>query len=455
MSSSTPESMQRADQRFLDATPRSKALAGRAREHLPNGVSRSGLVFSHYPLFIERAKGQFLYDVDGRAILDFALAFSALPLGHANPKVLEAMRAQLDKGLAYGLMHESEVELAALLHERVPSMERVRFTSSGTEATMFAVRLARAFTGRTRFARMEGSYHGTHDMMCSGMGASAARAQPGTEDNPVSMGIPRWTADEVEFLPFNDLEGCVLAIEAHASELAAVITEPLLGAGGAIPPEPGFLEGLREICDRHGILLIFDEMISMGLSPGGAQQYYGVDADLTATGKSAGSGMPMGVFGGRADIMALCEPEDGQPAVLHTGSFNAHPLAMVAGVAQLEQLTPKEYSYLGELGDYLRQRVRDLAARRGVSLCVTGVQHISAFHYTDGPVRNYRDRLRGDADMAWRVGFSLLGQGYHVPGGSRTNLCTEMTQSDIDGFITALETAFEEAGATGRSGPAA
>ena len=447
MTSATTDGMEKARERYFAATTTSRALAERAREYLPDGVSRTGLVYSHYPPFIDRAEGQFLHDVDGNAILDLANGFSSLPLGHAHPKVMEAIQAQLAKGMGHGLMSGREVELASMLAQRVPSMERVRFTASGTEATMFAMRLARAFTGKTKFARMEGSYHGLHDTMCSGMAVNTGQPWPGTEDDPVSKGVPMWTRDEVAYLPFNDLEGCADVLAEHASELSVVIVEPFMGAGGGIPSEPGFLAGLRELCDRHGILLMFDEMISIGMSPGGAQEYYGVSADLTACGKLVGGGMPMGVFGGRADIMALCEGAGGVPPVLHTGTWNAHPIAMAAGVAQLQQLTPKQYAYLGEIGDYMRQSVRDLAAGRGVPMQTTGVQHLSAFHYTNEPVRNHRDARKADAALAWRVGFSLLSQGFHVPGGSRTNLSTAMRRADIDRFIEALDIAFDEGGA--------
>lgn len=441
------DGMEKAKARYFAATPKSRALAEQARGYLPDGVSRTGLVYSHYPPFIERAEGQFLYDVDGNAILDVANGFSSLPLGHAHPAVVEGIQEQLARGMGHGLMSEREVELASMLSERFPSMERVRFTASGTEATMFAVRLARAFTGKTTFARMEGSYHGLHDMMSSGMGANIGQPWPGMEDDPVGYGVPPRVREEVAFLPFNDLEGCADVMAEHADDLAAVIVEPFMGAGGGIPSEPGFLAGLRDLCDRHGALLIFDEMISIGMSPSGAQGYYGVTPDLTACGKLVGGGMPMGVFGGRADIMALCAGEGAAPPVLHSGTWNAHPLAMAAGVAQLRQLTPEAYAYLGEIGDYMRGSVRDLADARGVTIQVNGICHFSAFHYTTEPVRNHRDARKGDAALAWRVGFSLLSQGFHVPGGIRTNLSTAIEKTDIDRFITALDTAFDEGGA--------
>jgi glutamate-1-semialdehyde 2,1-aminomutase len=431
--------------RYLAATPGSRARFEEAQRRLAGGVNRGGMIFQEYPLFIERAAGCYLYDVDGREVLDFGNSNFSLPLGHSHPAVLAAIRAQMENGLMYGLMNDREVELAQLIEERAPSIERLRFTSSGTEATMFALRLARAYTGRTRFARMDGSYHGTHDQMCVGAGPLTGLPQPGTEALPVSRGVPRWLAGEVEFLPFNDLEGCARVLGAHRGELAALMVEPVMGAAGMIPPEPGFLEGLRALCDRA--VLIFDEMISFGLGPGGAQEYYGVRPDLTTTGKFISGGMPMGCFGGKAEIMALCAPHEGKAAVQHTGTFNAHPLVMAAGIAQMRLLTPEVFARLGALGAYARDGVRALAVRRGAPLQVTGVQHLFGFHFIDRPIRSYADIRASDDHLARQVGFSLLSQGVHVPGRGRACVSTAMTETEIDRFLEALEIALEEAGA--------
>lgn len=436
-----------AEQRYLSTTPGSLALYERARKVLPDGLGRSSIPFFHYPIFVDRAEGKFLYDVDGRPILDLWNAASSLPLGHAPPSVIEAVQAQVARGLGFGAMNPLEVELAEILAEQIPTMQRVRFTASGTEATMFAVRLARAFTGRRLFARMEGSYHGLHDMMCSGQGMSLGGTWLGLNDDPVSNGVLPEVREGVVFLPFNDLAACEEIIEAQASELAALIVEPFLGTGGGIPAEREFLAGLRRLCDRHGIVLIFDEMISIGMARGGAQAFYGVAADLTATGKLIGGGMPLGVFGGRADIMKLLDAVGGVPPMMHTGTWNGHPLVMAAGVAQMKALTPEVYAYLGHIGDYMRERARALAERKNVAVQVLGVQHFSAFHYTDQPIRTHADTKTADGALSRRVAFSLLSQGFYLFGG-RSNLSAAVDEADIDRFIAALEIAFDEAGVT-------
>ena len=451
MSSTLPASMADAERRFRAATPRSAQMAEEARRYFPGGVGRAGMPVMLYPVFIERGEGQYLFDIDGNRMLDLSNGHSALPVGHAHPAMVEAVNRQTARGLGFALMQEHEIKLAAMLQARVPSMELLRFTASGTEATMFAIRLARAFTGRTLFARMEGSYHGLHDMMMSGMGASIGPSWRNTDNDPVANGVLPEIRDGVVYLPFNDLAACEAAIAEHAADLAALIVEPFMGSGGGLPGDRAFLHGLRAACDRHGVLLVFDEMISIGLAPGGAQEYYGVRADLTASGKLVGGGMPMGVFGGRADIMSLMEGKDGrQPQFMHTGTWNGHPISMVAGIAQLELLGADQYAYLGEIGDTMRAKVRALAARKGVALQVSGIQHFSGFHYTDRPVRNRRDVLRADQDLAAKVAFSLLSQGFYLVGG-RSNLSTAITHDDIDAFVAALAIAFDESGASGGS----
>lgn len=435
-----------AEKRYFDATPKSRALYERARSVLPHGIGRAGIPFLHYPLFIERADGAFLYDADGRAILDLWNAASSLPLGHAHPAVTAALRAQLDRGIGFGAPCNHELDLAEVLRSRIPSMERIRFTASGTEATMFAIRLARAFTGRQLTGRMGSSYHGTHDMMMTGAGASLGGTWLGFNDNPVAAGVLPSVREGIVFLPFNNLARCEEIVSKHAGELASIIVEPFMGTGGGIPADPEFLTGLRALCDRHGILLIFDEMISIGMGSGGAQGYYGVRPDLTATGKLVGGGMPIGVFGGRADIMAMLEPVNGVPPVLHTGTWNGHPLVMVAGAAQLRALDAEAYRYLHHIGEHYRARVRKLAADMGVALQVTGTHHFSALHYTDHPIRVPEDVRHGNQTISRRVHFSLMSQGFLMFGG-RSNLSTAMTEDDVARFIAALAIAFEEAGA--------
>jgi glutamate-1-semialdehyde 2,1-aminomutase len=433
------------EQRYRDATPISRALFEEAQGLMPAGVSRGSLSTMHHPIFIERADGKYLVDVDGNVLVDFWYGASSMPLGHNHPAIVGAVTDQVSRGIGFGAMSAGEVTFARLLAERVPSIERSRLTMSGTEATMFAVRLARAYTGRIKFARMEGSYHGTHDMMCSGWGAALGGVWPGTEDDPVATGVPQWVRDDVVFLPFNDLGACTRVVDANADDLAALVVEPFMGSGGGIVAEPGFLEGLRALCDRHGIVLIFDEMISLGLAPGGAQEYYGVIPDLTTAGKLIGGGMPIGMFGGRADLMALLEPVDGVPRVLHTGTWNGHATCVAAGLAQLRTLNDEHYAHLHRIGDRLREGVRELAASLAVPLQVTGVGHFSAFHFNDRSIRTFSDTRRDDTARMQRVALAMLTRGFHMFGG-RTNLSVAVNDDDIGRFVAELEVAIAETG---------
>lgn len=440
-----PASFAAAEQRHLVATPRSRALFQRARKVLPAGIGRASIPYFHHPIFIERAEGAYLYDADGRALLDMWNGASSLPLGHTHPQVMAAVQAQLAKGLGFGAPAEPELELAEAIQARIPSMERVRFTSSGTEATMFAIRLARAYTGKVLIARMGKSYHGTHDMVMTGQGASLGGTWLGFNEHPVAAGVVPSLREDVLFLPFNEPEACAELIEASADRLAAIIVEPFMGTGGGLPADAAFLALLREHCDRHGIVLIFDEMISLGLSRGGGQGHYGITPDLTTAGKLIGGGMPIGAFGGRAHIMAMLEPVEGVPPVLHTGTWNGHPLAMAAGAATLRALDDEAFRYLAHIGDYFRAAVRSLVAELGLAVQVTGLHHFSAFHYTDRPVRTPADVARSDVAVSQRVHFSLATQGFWMFN-ARSNLSTAISESEIDRFRDALAVAFAEAG---------
>lgn len=442
--SNHPPEFAAAERRYLARTAKSRDLFQRAQDVLPAGVGRASIPFFHHPIFIDHVDGAYLHDVDGNAMLDMWNGASSLPLGHRHPAVMAAVQAQLDRGLGFGAPAEAELILAERIKARFPSMERVRFTSSGTEATMFAIRLARGYTGKQLIARMTSSYHGTHDMLMSGGGASLGGTWLGLNDNPVAAGVLPSIRDAVTFLPFNDIAACEAAIERDAASLAALIVEPFMGTGGGFPSQPGFLARLRELCDRHGIVLIFDEMISIGLSRGGGQGHYGVRPDLTATGKLIGGGMPIGAFGGRAEIMDMLIPVDGVPPVLHTGTWNGHPLAMAAGIATLDALDAEAFRYLDHIGDYYRAAVRALVNDLNLAVQVTGVQHFSALHYIDRPVRNPAEAAGSDLAVSRRVHFSLASQGYWMFGG-RSNLSTAISESAIDGYIDALAIAFAEA----------
>src|SRR5437879_11753527 len=345
------EGLSGAEAAYVASTPRSRELHERALGVLPGGSTRTTTFFRPYPVAMERGEGCRVWDVDGNERLDFIGNYTAMILGHANPAIVRALSDQAVLGTGFAAVNTLEVELAEELRRRVPSIELVRFCSSGTEATMFALRLARVFAGRDKVARVEGGYHGTHDFAEVSHHPPLDRAGPAHEPVPVadSPGTPAAMVAAAVVLPFNDGGACERILRRHATEVAAVIVEPIMG-GGAIPADPGFLATLRRVTEELGILLVFDEVISLRVAPGGAQERYRVTPDLTTMGKVIGGGLPVAAFGGRADVMALLDPRR-EGFLPQGGTYNGNPLGMAAGLAALRQLTPPVYQDLAAAGE--------------------------------------------------------------------------------------------------------
>ncbi|RLI14581.1 glutamate-1-semialdehyde 2,1-aminomutase, partial [Candidatus Bathyarchaeota archaeon] len=316
---------------YVSKTSKSKALYERAKKVLPAGVSYAIRYFEPYPFYTARAEGSKLFDVDGNEYVDFWLGHTALILGHSPPAVVEAVRKQLERGTHFGTSHELEVKLAEKIVKMVPSAEMVRFTNSGTEANMYATRLARAYTGKNKIAKFEGGWHGGYDALHKGVRYPF--------DIPESAGLTEGALRDTIVLPFNDLEGVEEKLKNE--RVASIVIEPVLGAGGGIPAEREFLKGLREFCDENDILLIFDEVITgFRLAPGGGQEYYNVIPDITVFGKILGGGFPIGAFCGRRDIMERINNliYERPHYSFHGGTFAANPMSMIAGLATLEIL---------------------------------------------------------------------------------------------------------------------
>ena len=421
-------------------TMRSRALHEEAMRVMPGGNSRTTTFFDPYPYYLVRGAGARMWDADGVERLDFNGNYTSLILGHAPPGVVKAVQAAAESGMSFPGPTEHEIRLAALLIARIPSLETVRFTNSGTEATMNAVRAARAFTGRTKLAKFEGAFHGTHDTVMVSVTPDPSVAGPRRRPKAVawSSGIPKDTVKNVVVLPWNDPEACERIIEREAGALAAVIVDPLMGIGGILPPQPGFLERLRALTERLGIVLIFDEVISYRIAPGGAQERFGIRPDLTTLGKIIGGGLPVGAFGGRADIMNYYDPRQGRARISHGGTFNANPLTMAAGEATLTELTPAAYARLDGLGDRLRAGVGDVVARAGIAGQVSGVGSLFCLHWTDAVLTDYRSSRPSDPAAPLRVFMALLNEGMMLSQRGLGACSLAMTDADIDQFVAAL-----------------
>ncbi len=412
---------------------------------MPGGTTRTTTYFDPYPLYIERGEGCRIWDPDGTERIDMLGNYTAMILGHAHPKVVEAIRQQAARGTGFAAANQVEVKLATLLCERVPSLDSVRFCNSGTEATMFAMRLARAFTGRPKIARMEGGYHGTHDYAEVSTHPTPSEAGPPEAPlaRPDSIGTPGWVLEQTVVLPFNNPDAAEAIIRREGGQLAAVILEPIIGAGGVIAATVDFLERLRAVTAELGILLIFDEVISFRVAPGGAQQLYGVTPDLTTLGKIIGGGLPVAAFGGRADVMELLDPRR-QPNIAQGGTYNGNPLGMAAGLATMTELTPDVYDELNRKGARVSEQLSEVFASHSVPVQVNGVGSLLALHFTEKPVVDYRTMAAADKKKTRDFFLALVNHGVLMAPRAMGALSTPMSEQDIQQFIDAVEAVVEE-----------
>jgi glutamate-1-semialdehyde 2,1-aminomutase len=425
---------------YTAKTSRSRALHEEATGVMPGGNSRTTTFFDPYPFYFQRGQGAHIWDADGTERIDFNGNYTSLILGHAHPEVIKAVQAVAEHGLSFPGPTEHEVRLAELLTRRIPSLERVRFTNSGTEATMNAVRLARAFTGRPKLAKFEGAFHGTHDWVMVSVTPDPKTAGNRRRPKPVawSAGIPPAVLKHTVVLPWNDREACAEILAREGEQIAGLIVDPLLCNAGLVVPGDGFLPWLREETERRGIVLIFDEVISFRVAWGGAQERFGIRPDLTTLGKIIGGGLPVGAFGGRRDIMDFYDPRKGGPRISQGGTFNANPVTMAAGVATLNALTPEAYARLDALGDRLRGGITRLLANTRRKGQVTGVGSLLWLHWTTETLTDYRSTRPKDADAALRVFVGLINEGILLTQRGLGACSLAMNDEDADRFVNAL-----------------
>ncbi len=426
--------------RYSARTERSLAAFERAKRTLPGGVSRSILFHRPYPTFVRRAEGAYVEDLDGNRYLDAIGNYTSMILGHGDDGVARAIREQIRDGTTIAGPSPLEADLAELLCDRVPSMEQVRFTVSGTEATMMAIRAARAFTGRSQIAKFEGGYHGMHDYAMVSVAPSLEQAgRPERPRGVAPPGIPDAVRDTVTVLPFNNPKAVREIVRRDAERLAGIIVEPVMGVAGVIGPASGFLELLRELADEHRLVLIFDEVMSFRLAYGGAQELFGVSPDLTTLAKVIGGGFPVAAVGGRRDIMRLFDPTDG-PTVLLSGTWHAGLVSLRAAVETVRRLSPEAIAALNERGTVLRRRLEEeLEPDSRISL--TGIGSLLALHATSEPIHDYRTSVGGERDVIGLLHLALLNEGVMIAPRGMICLSLAMADADIDLLVKAFRNA--------------
>jgi glutamate-1-semialdehyde 2,1-aminomutase len=419
---------------------KSEAAYKEAVELMPGGVNSPVRAFKSVkrnPVFMDAGKGSKIYDIDGNEYIDYVLSWGPLILGHADDQVVEAIKKVAEKGTSFGAPTLIENQLAALVQERVPSIEIIRMVSSGTEATMSAIRLARGYTGRNKIIKFEGCYHGHGDSLLIKAGSGVA-----TLGLPDSPGVPESVAANTITVAYNDLESVKYAFSMYGEDIAAIIAEPVAGNMGVVPPKPEFLQGLRDVTTEYGALLIFDEvMTGFRVDYGCAQGYFGISPDITCLGKVIGGGLPVGAYGGKAEIMNQIAPSG---PIYQAGTLSGNPLAMTAGFETLSQLTPDTYKIFIEKADRLEEGLKEAAGKYDIPFTVNRAGSMIGFFFTNEDVKDYESAKTSNLDYFSAFYNSMLEQGVFLPPSQFEGmfLSTALTDEDIEHTIRAAEQAF-------------
>ena len=440
--------MSKAKTTYMKRTRRSAGLWKRASNVLPGGITANVKFFEPYPIFMKEAKGSRIYDVDDNEYIDYCLSLGPLILGHGHPKVVEAIKKQLtDSGTTmYGTPHELEIKMATELRHLVPCAEMTRFVNSGLEATLHAIRLARAHTRKVKIAKFEGHYHGAHDYVAVSVSPSLDLAGPANSPVAVSdsAGLPKFILENTVVLPFNDSTSTERIIEKNKDELAAVIVEPV--ARGFLPPDRDFLKSLRKVTQENNIVLIFDEiMTGFRLGLGGAQQYFKVTPDMVALGKVIGGGLPIGAFAGKSEIMEHASPVGAKSPfdrVFHSGTFNGCPMVLAAGLATIEVLKkPRTYPHTNWVADETKKCMRDALEDNEIEAKVIGLASMFQTVFTSEEVKSYRDIARADSKKRVNFDLELINNGVYVRPGRTYYTSLAHTKSDLKTTFDAVEKA--------------
>ena len=423
-------------ERFTKRTLRSKQHDARAKERLPGGDTRAATYFAPYPAYMASGSGCYLYDVDGNEYLDLLNNYTSLIHGHAHPDLIAAAAAQLERGTVFGAAGEIQFQHAEHLCNRIISMDQVRYCNSGTEATLYAIRAARAFTGKDIFIKMDGGYHGCHDAVEVNIFADP-ESSPAKHIGP---GVTSSVLEDVLVVPFNDLDAAETLLKSNVDKVAAIIVEPLMGAAGVICPQPGYLQGLRLLADKYNVVLIFDEVMTFRLSTGGLQETEDVQPDLTTLAKIIGGGLPIGAFGGRSDIMSRFDPAHETP-IFHSGTFNGNNITMAAGLTAMGLYDRAAVTRLNQLGDRFRDGLAAAFKATGIKGCVSGLGSLMQLHWQERPPANAADSMVGlmkAGELPNLIHLEMMNRGVYTARRGMICLSTPMTQRDIDKAVASF-----------------
>lgn len=416
------------------AGARSRASFARAQHVFPDGTARVTIERDPAPCYVQRGVGSHLIDLDGRRFLDLNCNFTTLIHGHAFPPMVEAVTRQLQSGTCFANPTEVEIALAELLCSRIPSLDRIRFVNTGTEAVMFAIKAARAFTGRSKIAKIEGAYHGAYDYVEVSQASTPANwgGTAAPNSTPFYRGMPKSVLDEVVVLRFNDSEGARRLLSAHGAELAAIVLDPMPSRGGLVRPAPEFIAAVQQTTKANDILIIADEVLNLRQGFQGASARYGLMPDLIAMGKIIGGGLPIGAIGGRRHLMSVFDASAGRPPLPQGGTFSANPLSMVAGLAAMQALDHAAFEHLERLGETVRDGLKRSIAKRGAPLSVTGAASLFRIHPMRCPPSDFREAYPSPkaASLMKAVSRFFSENGVVLPNGASACLSTPMRGSD-------------------------
>ena len=427
--------------RYQQRTPASRAQHKSARLAMPGGDTRSSTYYDPYPTYMVSGDGAWMRDCDGNRYLDMLNNYTSLVHGHAQPAIVEEAADQLTRGTVFGAASPAQGKYAAMLVDRLPGMDLLRFANSGTEATMMMLRAARAYTGRDLIIKIDGGYHGAHDFVEVNIHADAeATGMP--RAHLEGKGVPATVLDAALVAPFNDLDAMESLLSDHAGQVAAIIVEPMANSGGMIPPAPGYLRGLRQLADAYDALLLFDEVVTFRLSRGGMQEIAGVVPDMTALAKIIGGGFPIGAFGGKRELMEQFDPAGDGEFLQHSGTFNGNSITMVAGMTALRRLDQAAINRINALGEKLAAGVNGIFNSAGIRAQCLGYGSLQQIQWTDAPLVTLADAARAGQNLG-KLGqlfhLEMLNRGLYTSNRAMFCISTPMTDAEVDTALEAIE----------------